>query len=778
MAATFLLQIASRGSSFRWDQTLLWWNAVADAVTALAYFAIPLTLLGIFRARRPGASANAVLVAFSIFIFACGATYLIEEWNLWHSDYWLEASARGITAVLALVTAIYLARRQTQLVTMPSPRQLVEHNAELEMRVAERTRELAEVNAALRQKEARLELVVRGNNEGIWEWNVTNGEFQLSEKIYEILRLPPTAGTISREGVRALFRLTNPAIFREALRRHDEEGERFGFEAQFIRADGSLVWLRVRGASQRNAEGKITHMAGSLHDVDEERRTADTLAFQGRVLSQISDVVVALDFERRITFLNRAGERLYGVSASEVTGGPVSDVYTVAWKQPDDQAHAIERLETTGRWSGNVYHILRSGRRIPVESSVNYLTDASERRTGMLAVVRNISMQLELEEQVRVAQKMEAVGLLAGGVAHDFNNLLQVITGYTALALDEDATWPERKSHLELVRGAADRAGQLTRQLLAFGRRQKLQTVDLDLNRAIEDLLKMITRVIGVQVAVSFSPGKALGNVRVDRAQIDQVLLNLCLNARDAMPEGGKLTLSTENVLVNSSFRETHPWAKPGRYVLVTVTDNGVGMDHETRGRIFEPFFTTKPLERGTGLGLAVVYGVIKQHDGMVHVYSEEGTGTTFQIYLPIVERQEAPNVSPPPVTAAARGTETILLAEDEMLVRELALKILERAGYRVYAASDGVEACELFEKHGNEISLLLFDVVMPRLGGREACEKIIEKAPALRVIYCSGYTGEAFLTTTLKGSRAHLLAKPYNADELLSRVRSVLDAR
>ena len=616
---------------------------------------------------------------------------------------------------------------------------------------------------------------MRGNNEGIWEWSVATGELHFSERILEILRVAPGPSPVPLERVKKLLRLTDPKVFQEALRAHDEEGKQFGFEAQFIRPDESRVWLRVRGASRRNEAGKITHMAGSLHDVDEERRNAETLAFHGRVLAQVSDVVVATDFERNITFINPAGEKLYGVSALEVTGGPLEAVYTVAWKQPGDQAHAIETMESTGVWNGSVIHVLRNGRRIPVESSINYLTDPSGRRTGMLGLIRSISKQLELEEQVRVAQKMEAVGLLAGGVAHDFNNLLQVITGFTSLALEPDAPWAERRSNLELVRGAAERAAQLTRQLLAFGRRQTLLTADLDLNRAIEDLLKMISRVIGAQVTVDFQPGKALGNVRVDRAQFDQVILNLCLNARDAMPTGGKLMLATENVLVNASFRETHPWAKPGRYVLVTVTDTGIGMDHQTRGRIFEPFFTTKGLERGTGLGLAVVYGVVKQHDGMVHVYSEQGMGTTFKIYLPIVPRQTTAK-DVPQLPASVRGTETILIAENEDLVRELAQKILERAGYTVLLTSDGVEAVETFAKNENKVALLLFDVVMPNLGGREASQKIAERRPGLPIIYCSGYTGETFVAETLRGPRTHLLAKPYSADELLTRVRLALD--
>jgi signal transduction histidine kinase len=382
-----------------------------------------------------------------------------------------------------------------------------------------------------------------------------------------------------------------------------------------------------------------------------------------------------------------------------------------------------------------------------------------------------------LEEQVRVAQKMEAVGLLAGGVAHDFNNLLQVIQGYTAIAIDSMTAPPERRSSLDQVRAAGERAAQLTQQLLAFGRQQTLQKIDLDLNVVIQQLLRMIRRVIGEQITVDFIPGHELGNVNADQAQMDQVLLNLCLNSRDAMPNGGRITIETENVLVNGSFRESHPWAKPGRYVLVTVSDNGCGMDRETVARIFEPFFTTKPKEKGTGLGLAVVYGVVKQHEGMIHVYSEPGKGTTFKIYVPIVTRSAAsigPKHAPPPGT----GTETVLLAEDEQMVRELAQRILSKAGYRVLIAKDGAEACALFALHAQEISLVILDVVMPQLGGRDTYERLVRQRPGIPVIFCSGYAGSALSADALGNSGAKLLAKPYGADELLGCVRTVLDNR
>ncbi|WP_158305387.1 ATP-binding protein [Opitutus terrae] len=417
---------------------------------------------------------------------------------------------------------------------------------------------------------------------------------------------------------------------------------------------------------------------------------------------------------------------------------------------------------STGRYDGN-----SPGQLVQISQQAGVFCDCYRRELREGA----------LEEQLRVAQKMEAVGMLAGGVAHDFNNLLQVIQGYTGIALEASTTIAERRASLEQVRHASERATQLTRQLLAFGRRQNLQQSDLDLNQAIRDLLRMIRRLIGEQITVDFIPGHELGNLHADRSQIDQVLLNLCLNARDAIRQGGRITIETENVLVNGAFRESHPWAQPGRYVLMTVSDNGVGMDRETTTRIFEPFFTTKNHEKGTGLGLSVVYGVVKQHGGMVHVYSEPQKGTTFKIYLPIVERS-ATVVGPKHTPTLARGTETILLAEDEPMVRDLARRILARAGYRVLLACDGPEACALFTQHADTIALAILDVVMPQLGGREVYDRISALRPGLPVIFCSGYAGSALGADLPGGDTRRLLTKPYGADEMLGSVREALDQR
>ncbi len=772
-----MAQFMPHGHCYLWTPSLVWLNVLADTFTALAYFSIPLTLISFFRRRGRDFPFNGTLLAFAIFILACGATHVMEIWNIWHSDYWLAGAIKVVTAVASIITAIYIIRLQPQLLALPGARELTDLNAALERRVAERTQELAQANAELRRREERRELVVRGNNEGVWEWDCVRDEILFSDKVYEIFRAKPTGRVESTRTAFDLFQPLDRPAMREVMRAHAEEGAPFVIEQQFRRRDGSLVWVRIRGESSRDAGGKVVRMAGSFSDIDAARRAEENLRFQSQVLAQVSDAVFATDLEQCVTYWNRAAERLYGVPASEMIGQSISVAYERVWRQPEDAQGMWDALASTGYWQGELIHGLRDGRRVFVESTVNTIKDPAGTVVGYLAVVRNVTKQLELEAQMRSSQKLEAIGLLAGGIAHDFNNLLQVINGYTAFSLESAVPWPERKANLEQVRAAGQRAAQLTAQLLAFSRRQSLRKDDLDLNQALADLLKMIRRLIGEQIQVDFIAGHNLGNVRADRAQLDQVLLNLCINARDAMPNGGRLTLETENVLVNGAFRESHPWAKPGRYVLISVSDNGGGMDKETQLRIFEPFFTTKARGEGTGLGLSVVDGVIKQHGGMVHVYSEPGLGSTFKIYLPITERAADTAGSKLPV-APARGTETILVAEDEPQVRLLAVRILERAGYRVFAAADGEEASAIFVEHCAEIALLVLDVVMPRMGGLEVRERAHRLRADVPVILCSGYAGPGLTQGDGGSPSQRLLQKPYGADELLARVRQALDTK
>ena len=419
-------------------------------------------------------------------------------------------------------------------------------------------------------------------------------------------------------------------------------------------------------------------------------------------------------------------------------------------------------------------HRCKDGSVFPVEITANRLEFHGE--SYGIAFSRDITERKKLEAQFFQAQKMEAVGQLAGGVAHDFNNLLGVILGYSELLLEkQDAAQPQFRQ-LEEIKKAAKYGASLTRQLLAFSRKQVLEPKVLDLNQLIADMLKMLQRLIGEDVALTFVPTASLGSVKVDPGQIEQVLMNLVINARDAMPNGGKLTIETENVELDQAYFNQHSSGTPGPHVLLAVSDTGTGMDADTQARIFEPFFTTKEKGKGTGLGLATVYGIVKQSGGYVWVYSEPGHGTTFKVYFPRfaeVGASEKADIAP---KATPQGSETILLVEDAEPLRELTRLFLEGAGYTVLEASSGAEALEKSRGHTGPIHLLVTDVIMPGMSGADLARKLRAERPESGIIFISGYTDDAIAHHGVLESGVTLLVKPFTRDALTSKVREVLD--
>jgi len=383
-----------------------------------------------------------------------------------------------------------------------------------------------------------------------------------------------------------------------------------------------------------------------------------------------------------------------------------------------------------------------------------------------------------LEAQIRQAEKMEAVGRLAGGVAHDFNNLLMVIRGYTELLLSRADQSDSLSASAKEIQKAADRATALTQQLLALSRKQVVQPQVLDLNAVVADMDKLLRRVIreDIERVTLLKPG--LGRVKADQGQIEQIIMNLAVNARDAMPKGGKLIVETSNVELDEGYVSSHPVVTPGSYVMLAVSDSGAGIDQETQTRIFEPFFTTKENGKGTGLGLATVYGIVKQSGGYIWVYSEPGQGTTFKIYLPRIEETDEKAKLEEAIAPPARGSETVLVVEDEMSVRRLTRQFLEENGYRVLEAIEGCEALRISNQHKGPIHLLLTDVVMPQMSGRELAHSLVPLRPEMKVLYMSGYTDDAIVHHGLLEQDIAFLQKPFTLDALAHKVRAVLDAR
>ena len=477
----------------------------------------------------------------------------------------------------------------------------------------------------------------------------------------------------------------------------------------------------------------------------------------------------------RIAECNDAMARMYGYNdAQDLVGTRLADLHDVSDSANREQIRSFIRSgyrladsETRER--------ARDGRpRVFLNNVVGFIEEG--RLVRVWGTQRDVSEQRHLEEQFRQSQKMEAVGQLAGGIAHDFNNLLTAILGNTQLLLRDLPPGDAKRSDVEEIRKASERAASLTRQLLAYSRRQMLQPEVLDLNGVVAEMDKMLRRLIGEHIALVTVLAPELGRVRADPNQLEQVLVNLAVNARDAMPDGGKLTIETSNVELDASFAQAHLGSVPGSYAMVAVTDTGAGMDATVRAHLFEPFFTTKEVGKGTGLGLATVYGIVKQSDGYISVYSEIGRGTSFKIYLPRLD-VPAPIQPSQPKDGDDRGTETILVVEDEPAVLSLSRRALEAQGYVVLAASDASDAMRVVERHGGTIHLLLTDVVMPGLSGPELADQLFARRPGIRVLYMSGYPGDAVVQHGALPHGSSFLQKPFSPDGLARKVRDVLDA-
>jgi len=397
-------------------------------------------------------------------------------------------------------------------------------------------------------------------------------------------------------------------------------------------------------------------------------------------------------------------------------------------------------------------------------------------RKKIIAAVRDITERKHLEDQLRQAQKMEAIGQLAGGVAHDFNNLLTAIIGHAQLGMHTAEENSSIYKDIQEIEKAGQAAADLTRQLLAFSRKQVIRPQVMDLNQELEGMKKLLQRLIRENIDQQIKPSPELLRIMADPGQVEQVIVNLVVNARDAMPGGGRIILETANVELGKDYVNAHQGVKPGRYVMLAVSDTGCGMSEEVRKHIFDPFFTTKPEGQGTGLGLSTVYGIAKQHGGNIWVYSEEGHGTTFKVYLPVAETQEE-SERPTEDKSTPRGSETILVVEDEEVVRKVAVRILSKWGYTVLEASNGRQALELLEEQNAAPDLLVTDVIMPKMGGEKLAEEYRRRFPGAKIIFMSGYTDGAMQQNGLLMPGVELLEKPFTEPSLAQKVREVLDA-
>jgi PAS domain S-box-containing protein len=520
----------------------------------------------------------------------------------------------------------------------------------------------------------------------------------------------------------------------------------------------------------------------SATDVTERKRMVDALRESEYSLAEAQRIAHLGNWNWNI-FTNelrwsREIFRIFGVREESFAGtveGFLSLVHPEDRKLVQD---SVDEALTQDKAYSLTHRIVRpDGTHRYVHEQAEVFFDSSHKPARMVGTVQDVTEQRSLEAQFQQSQKMEAIGQLAGGVAHDFNNLLTIISGYSQLLVEETQSGNPANGHAREILKAADRAATLTRQLLTFSRRQVLSTQVLDLNVVLGNVDKMLRRLIGEDIDLLTHLEVNLGKVRADPGQVEQIIMNLAVNARDAMPKGGKLTLETANVDLDQAYTNIHFPVKPGPYVMLAVTDTGVGMDATTQAHMFEPFFTTKGQGKGTGLGLATVYGIVKQSSGNIWVYSEVGRGTVFKVYIPRVDDALTQAETPKGAAVARRATETILVVEDEVAVRSLVRGVLSSCGYTVLEASQGDEALTLCDQHKGEIHLVVTDVVMPQMSGRELVARLATMHPSIKVLFMSGYTNEGIVHHGALEKGKAFLQKPFTPAALLGKIRDVLEA-
>jgi len=553
-------------------------------------------------------------------------------------------------------------------------------------------------------------------------------------------------------------------------------GERCSFEYVVRNAQGRDVPCEIHLIALPSHGRKLVR--GSIVDITERKQAETALReSEARYRGLVNNATYGIYWEKpdgALVYANRALVHMLGYDSAEefLALGTTGALYC----NPSRRKVVLDSCAREGRVDAVVDWRRKDGRSVAVRINARYAKDLDNESPCVEALVEDVTERTTLETQLLQSQKFEAIGQLAGGIAHDFNNMIGAILGWADMGIEETEPGARLRRHFEKMRHQAERAGALTRQLLAFARRQILEPRDIDFNQTVTESLSLLEKVIGSNIEIKSTLASDLPVVRADPTQLEQVLMNLCINARDAMPGGGLLVIETAKTSFDEEACKLQPLAHPGDYVMLCVTDTGTGMDSATLDRMFEPFFTTKELGKGTGLGLATVYGIVRQHSGFINVYSEPGLGTTFRVYLPVSGAAVASLDKPEDDPKVEGGTETLLVAEDHDGLRQLALETLTKLGYNVIAASDGEEAVRAFHNHRDDIDLALLDVVMPKLNGPEIYSRISAERPDLPVIFATGYSADFALLHKVQQQGLPVLQKPYSARDLARKVREALN--
>ncbi|HKI35705.1 MAG TPA: PAS domain S-box protein [Gemmataceae bacterium] len=628
---------------------------------------------------------------------------------------------------------------------------------------------------ALRASEERLRLVIEATNDGIWDWDAASNSTFCSERLYQLIGVERSSAQLTNESLNQLLHPDDRERHAHAFRAHVGAGDPYQIEVRLRRHDGTYGWFLLRGQALRDGDGRPVRMLGSVTDVTERRRAEERIREQAALLDRVSDAIVALDLAGCVTFWNHGAERAYGWSGAEARG---QDLARLLFGGDDwALAEAGQGLAERDEWAGELTPVTRAGQRLVVESHWTVVRDEARRHTATLILTIDVTEKKQLEARFLRAQRLESIGVLAGGIAHDINNLLTPIL-ITLQLLAKDRPEGSRAKLLATAEASVRRAADMVRHLLAFAGGTVGELLPLRLQPVIHEVVALLDHTLSKSVAITASVPDDLWVVSGDMTQLSQLLMNLCVNAGDAMPRGGNLRVAAANEGLDGSAARKNPDARAGAYVVVTVTDTGLGMSPEILEKIFDPFFTTKEQGKGTGLGLSTALGIVKGHGGFLNVVSEVGKGTRFAVYLPAVGAAETRPEAAEHRTPEAGHEEVILLVDDEANILLVTRAMLESHGYHVLSASGGAEAVEVFRQHNGEIRAVILDMVMPEMDGPSTLQALRQLDPGVRVIACSGLPPLGRAAPDVRVGARAFLPKPFSREQLLRAVALVLRAK
>ena len=679
----------------------------------------------------------------------------------------------GTGALLVVAATLFWTLRLQRLVRARTA-ELEAKNRELERESADRRNALE----TLQLTEKRLLMAMEAAQLRTWHWDALADRFEVvGERYPELGPAPPPPGSAMGDFLKPIHaddRRNVRLVLAKALR----DGDPFSAQFRVVLPDGQVRWKAARGCAVRDGADAVVALVGVVLDITERVRSEEELAQSEEryreLFENANDIVYTHDLAGNFTSINKAAERVLGYSQDDVLRLSVADVVA---PEHVETARQMMTRKVEGDASRTEYELEvrgKDGRRVTLEVNTRLIIQNGA-TVGVQGIARDVTERKRLEWQLGQSQKMEAVGQLAGGIAHDFNNLLTAILGNTQLAQLDHGLAPAVRECLTEIGGASQRAAALTRQLLVFSRQQQVDRRPLDIPDTLADFMRMLARIIGEHIEVQLVAAEGVPPVLADAAQIEQVVLNLAVNARDAMPRGGRLLIEVDEETIGPPAPPSSTPIPAGRYVRLRFSDTGRGMEPEVRQRIFEPFFTTKPVGEGTGLGLAVVYGIVRQHDGFIDVTSVPGEGTRFTVHLPaidaVVPRRRRGVAAP----GAGRG-ETILVAEDEVALRRIAERLLTGLGYEVLTAADGCEAIAMYSRHRERIDLLLLDIVMPGMGGVDVYSRVRATGSDVPVLFVTGYSADVAPSDLGSETGCRVLYKPYDLDALANTVREVIE--